>query len=78
MLIGTTLNGTEAIVEQDAVGRLATVRLRRSSRCNAPVIDLPFASSGIGREIVAQVYLGTQPGGMQRQPRWSLYSDRGP
>ena len=44
----------EAIVEHDAVGRLATVGLTRSSRRNAPVIDLLFASSGIEREIVAE------------------------
>jgi hypothetical protein len=44
----------EAIVEQDAVGRLATVRLTRSSQPQAPVIDLLFASSGIEREVVAE------------------------
>lgn len=32
--------GVEAIVEQDAVGRLATARLTRASRPHAPVIDL--------------------------------------
>jgi hypothetical protein len=42
----------EAIVEQEAVGRLATVRLARSSQPQAPIIDLLFASSGIEREIV--------------------------
>lgn len=46
--------GIEAIVEQDAVGRLATVRLTQSSRVQAPVIDLRFASSGIEREVVAE------------------------
>jgi nucleotidyltransferase AbiEii toxin of type IV toxin-antitoxin system len=46
--------GIEAIVEQDAVGRLATVRLTRSSKLQAPVIDLLFASSGIEREVVAE------------------------
>ena len=46
--------GIDAIVEQDAVGRLATVRLTRSSRRHAPVIDLLFASSGIEIEIVAE------------------------
>ena len=46
--------GIEAIVEQEAVGRLATVRLTRSSALQAPVIDLLFASSGIEREVVAE------------------------
>jgi predicted nucleotidyltransferase len=46
--------GIEAIVEQDAVGRLVTVRLTRSSKLQAPVIDLLFASSGIEREVVAE------------------------
>lgn len=44
----------EAVVEQDAVGRLATVRLTRSSKLRAPVIDLLFASSGIECEVVAE------------------------
>ena len=44
----------EAVVEQEAVGRLATVRLTRSSEPNAPVVDLLFASSGIEPEIVAE------------------------
>ena len=43
----------EAVVEQDAVGRLATVRLTRSSTLRGPVIDLLFASSGIEPEVVA-------------------------
>jgi nucleotidyltransferase AbiEii toxin of type IV toxin-antitoxin system len=43
----------EAIVEQTAVGRLATVRLMFSSEPRAPVIDLLFASSGIEPEVVA-------------------------
>jgi predicted nucleotidyltransferase len=43
----------EAIVEQEAVGRLATVRLTRSSEVQPPVVDLLFASSGIEREVVA-------------------------
>lgn len=43
----------EALVEQDAAGRLATVRLRRSSQSADPVTDLLFASSGIEAEIVA-------------------------
>jgi hypothetical protein len=46
--------GIDAIVEQDAVGRLATARLTRSSQPRAPVIDLLFASSGIEREVVAE------------------------
>jgi hypothetical protein len=44
----------EAIVEQEAVGRLATARLMRSAEPTGPVIDLLFASSGIEREIVAE------------------------
>ena len=43
----------EAIVEQDAVGRLATVRLTRSRQLQGPVVDLLFASSGIEREVVS-------------------------
>ena len=46
--------GIEAIVEQAAVGRLATARLIRSSQPQSPVIDLLFASSGIEPEIVAE------------------------
>jgi hypothetical protein len=46
--------GIEAVVEQEAVGRLATVRLTRSSKLQAPVIDLLFASSGIEAEVVAE------------------------
>jgi len=46
--------GIGAVVEQDAVGRLATVRLTRSSEVQAPVIDLLFASSGIETEVVAE------------------------
>jgi len=45
--------GIEAVVEREAVGRLATVRLTRSQNARAPVIDLLFASSGIEPEIVA-------------------------
>lgn len=45
--------GIEAVVEQEAVGRLATVRLTLSHVAQAPVIDLLFASSGIEPEIVA-------------------------
>ena len=44
----------EAIVEQSAVGRLATVRLISSKEAGAPVVDLLFASSGIEAEIVAE------------------------
>lgn len=44
----------EALVEQDVVGRLATVRLTRSREPASPVVDLLFASSGIEREIVAE------------------------
>jgi DNA-binding TFAR19-related protein (PDSD5 family) len=47
----------EAIVEQDAVGRLATVRLAHPSQLQAPVVDLQFASSGIEREVVAEAEL---------------------
>lgn len=46
--------GIEAVVEQEAVGRLATVRLTRSGTPGAPVIDLLFASSGIEAEVVAE------------------------
>jgi predicted nucleotidyltransferase len=45
--------GIDAIVEQEAVGRLATVRLARPDNLQTPVIDLLFASSGIEREVVA-------------------------
>jgi hypothetical protein len=44
----------EAVVEQEAVGRLATVRLTHSSQSSAPVVDLLFASSGIEPEVVAE------------------------
>ncbi len=43
-----------AIVEHEAVGRLATVRLTRSQIPHGPVVDLLFASSGIEPEIVAE------------------------
>jgi hypothetical protein len=52
--IATGSNGIETVVEQEAVGRLATVRLTRSSKLQAPVIDLLFASSGIEPEVVAE------------------------
>lgn len=44
----------DAIVEQQAVSRLATARLARSRQPAHPVIDLLFASSGIEAEIVAE------------------------
>jgi predicted nucleotidyltransferase len=44
----------EALIEQNAVGRLATVRLTRSPEPVGPVIDLLFASSGIEPEVVAE------------------------
>jgi hypothetical protein len=43
----------EALVEQEAIGRLAAVRLAGSVDSPGPVIDLLFASSGIEGEIVA-------------------------
>ena len=43
----------DAVVEQEAVIRLATARLRRSVDPTSPVIDLLFASSGIEAEVVA-------------------------
>jgi predicted nucleotidyltransferase len=44
----------KAVVEQEAVGRLATARLTRTPEPTAPVVDLLFASSGIEPEIVAE------------------------
>lgn len=44
--------GIEAVIEQEAVGRLATVRLTLSSEPRSPVVDLLFASSGIESEVV--------------------------
>ena len=44
----------EAIIEQEAVGRLATARLKGSLEPTSPVIDLLFASSGIEQELVAE------------------------
>lgn len=46
--------GIEAIVEQEATGRLATARLTLSDITHAPVVDLLFASSGIEPEVVAE------------------------
>ena len=42
----------EAVVEQKAVGRLATARLTRPLDLSWPVTDLLFASSGIEPEVV--------------------------
>lgn len=42
----------EALVEQDAVGRLATARLLADLGSAAPIVDLLFASSGIEPEVV--------------------------
>ena len=44
----------EAVIEQEAVGRLATVRLSTSADPRAPVVDLLFASSGIEQEVVSE------------------------
>ena len=44
----------ESVVEQKAVGRLATVRLVRPTGPRAPVVDLLFASSGIETEVVTE------------------------
>lgn len=44
----------EALIEQEAVGRLATVRLQRAPEPASPVVDLLFASSGIEPEVVAE------------------------
>lgn len=46
--------GIAAIVEQEAVGRLATVRLTASREPQAPMVDLLFASSGIEADVVAE------------------------
>jgi predicted nucleotidyltransferase len=43
-----------ALVEQDAVGRLATPRLSLLSHTGAAVVDLLFASSGIEQDIVRE------------------------
>lgn len=42
----------QALVEQDAVGRLATVRLGDAADAGASAVDLLFASSGIEHELV--------------------------
>lgn len=44
----------ESVVEQEAAGRLATVRIMRSPAPRAPVVDLLFASSGIETEVVTE------------------------
>lgn len=49
--------GIEAVIEQEAVGRLATVRLTLSNEPRSPVVDLLFASSGIEPEVVADAEL---------------------
>ena len=46
-----------ALVEQEAVGRLATVRLALAGDAGGPVMDLLFASSGIEQEVVAEAEL---------------------
>ncbi len=43
-----------SVVEQEAVGRLATVRLACSAEPQPPIVDLLFASSGIEAEVAAQ------------------------
>ena len=43
-----------ALVEQDAVNRLATVRLAVAGDTDGPIIDLLFASSGIEQVVVAE------------------------
>lgn len=51
--LGTLGYRVESVLEQRAVGRLATVRITRSPVPQSPVIDLLFASSGIEPEVVA-------------------------
>ena len=61
---------TVALVEQEATGRLATIRLQRGE--DAPTVDLLFASSGIEPETVAAAepltVLGDQPLPVARVP----------
>ena len=52
--LGSRQYSIVAVVEQQAVGRLATVRLTLSHVPQAPVVDLLFASSGIEAEVVAE------------------------
>ena len=42
----------DAVLEHQATGRLATVRLAPAGTEHGPVVDLLFASSGIERELV--------------------------
>jgi hypothetical protein len=51
--LGSRGFGVHAVVEPEATGRLATVRLTTSPEPVAPVVDLLFASSGIEPEVVA-------------------------
>jgi predicted nucleotidyltransferase len=51
--LGSRGFGVHGVIEQDATGRLATVRLTTSPEPVAPVIDLLFASSGVEAEVVA-------------------------
>ena len=44
----------KALVEQEAVSRLATVRLAVAGDAEGPVLDLLFASSGIEHEVIAE------------------------
>ena len=46
-----------ALVEQEAVGRLATVRLTIAGDSDGPILDLLFASSGIEHDVVADAEL---------------------
>jgi hypothetical protein len=45
------------VLEQNAVGRLATVRLQWSTESQGPIVDLLFASSGIEADIVREADL---------------------
>ena len=62
--------GTVALVEQEATGRLATIRLQRGE--DAPTVDLLFASSGIESETVADAepltVIGDEPLPVARVP----------
>jgi len=49
--------GVTALIEQEALRRLATVRLKPPQSADVSVIDLLFASSGIEAEIVADAEL---------------------
>jgi hypothetical protein len=53
----TATYSVQALIEQEAVGRLATVRLSRLDDPDSAIVDLLFASSGIEREIVAAAEL---------------------